>query len=300
MSRVERLLIYGAVALVVLSVAVTAAFFVVNAGDEELSAEAAQMLAVRQSPYATKDNLHVALAGLDAPQGESPISAGEKWLAEQDRIASLRSKERKAAYDKAEDERSHRLRMSGNFDCRPAVLSCWKDVEARAPEHSASLAANAELYRRYLQLHAMPGYFDTARSSMGTVSMYVPPPLRTLFIEDIALRVQRARTAPERSAALAVLDSDIRTWRTVLTGEGNLVSKFVALFNLHADYALLADISGDSRVGLSTHLGEIEAIVSRMSPNDWKITGALDYEFRMLAAVFDDIGREQGLLAERL
>ena len=285
--------VYTAAALALAFMGLTIAFFAVNAGDEELSREAEQMLKPPENPYAAAENLYVALAGFDAPRGVPIIAAGQKTIAAYDRIASLSAKDRKAAHAAAGAERSDRLQVRGGFDCRPAVKSCWSAVENRRTEHASELKANEDLYRRYLQLHAMRGYFDTSKPSMDTPNGYAPAPLKTLFLESVALRIKDARTAPERSVGLADLDRDIRTWRAMLTGHGNIVSKFVAIHHLHADYALLADILGDSRLDLSSHLREIEDMLSRVEPNDWKIAGALDYEFRMIAALFVDIEREQ-------
>lgn len=292
MNGLKRLLVYTCIAVALGFIGVTIAFFAVNAGDEALSAEAAQMLKVPQSPFPAEENLYVALAGLDAPQGQSPIAVGERRIAAYDRIAASPSKARKAAYAAMDADKSDRLQMSGSFDCQPSVKSCWSDVESRRADHAATMKGSTRLYRRYMQLHATRGYHDTAQPSLHVPLVYASPPLRSLFVEDVALRVKDARTPQERSAALSDLDRDVRTWRAMLVGHGGIVSKFVAMYSLHGNYGLLADIIADPRIDLSAHMREIEAMLAHVAPEDWKIAGALDHEFRVMGAVLDDVERE--------
>lgn len=71
-------LIRWPLAVLALLVAVLVA---INAADQDLSVQAQVMLHSPPNPYADADNLYVLLAGIDAPEGRSPLIVGQANIA---------------------------------------------------------------------------------------------------------------------------------------------------------------------------------------------------------------------------
>ena len=214
--------------------------------------------------------------GFDAPPGVSTITVGQDRVAAADRIARLPAKDQEAARRAAAAAQPERMKFSGSTTgfCRPVASSCWSGVEKYREEIRTLLKANGELNRRYMALHALPGYFDTAVPSMDEPRAGALPDVRNLFVANTALRLKDAAAPRERSAVLADLGRDIAMWRAVVKGEGSVVSKMVAINNLHGDLALLGDIIGDWTISWSAHASEVAAMLDHLAPADWKIGGA--------------------------
>lgn len=273
-------------------VGVVVALLAINATDEDLAPKTQRMLEAPANTHAPDENLYLALAGFTCVIGVSTIAAGQSRIAEMDRVAVLPVAYRDRAQAILEKGNPDSLRFTGVLShCHPVRTSCWEGVESHRAAIEALLLANAELYRRYLQLHTFPAYFETAKPSARTQIISVHPTVRRLFLSNVALRVKDATTAEERRAALSELDRDIRMWRVMLKGEGSLDSKLIALDRLHDAYALLADIAG-SIGALSEHYEEIGRMLSRLSTDDWKIGAGVGHELRSTSARLHDFQRD--------
>src|ERR1019366_2608062 len=90
----------------------------------------------------------------------------------------------------------------------------------------------------------LPGYHETARPSYLAPFYLVPPPVRCLFLFDIANRIQTGSLQQQR-AAIEDLSQDLRIWMAMLQGDGTLLSKMVAAASLHRDLMVLADVVTD-------------------------------------------------------
>jgi hypothetical protein len=257
----------------------------INASDEELGPEVKLLLSPLENPHAAEWNLFVALAGFNAPSGASMIEAGQANIVEFDRTAELAPRDRAAGLEKA--AQSQTLMFKGAVDfCQPLMRSCWAGGEQHANEINVLLEQNGELYRRYMQLHEIPVYYDTAQPSFVVLRGYVPGAVRSLFLSNVALRLKSAVTPQQRSAVLADLDSDLNMWRIVLTGHGSLTSKMMAIANLHGDLALLGDIIADRTIDITRHSEQIEAMLDRLVLDDWKIADIFSSEFRFSAMFY--------------
>jgi hypothetical protein len=263
---------------------VVAALISINAFDEEPAPEVKLLEKVAENSSSAENNLFVALAGFNAPAGVAIIEAGRMKIAEYDAIAKLPLKDQFAT---RENPAIQRLIFQGALDfCQPLVKSCWKDIQSHDGEIHGLLAENWELYGRYLELHRMTAYYDIAEPPVATFPPSVPGSVRSLFLADVALRIRNAATPQERSMALADLSRDLSTWRTVLTGHATLISKMVAIANLHGELALLGDVIADPTIELAPHYNEIEAMLDQVTLADWKIADVFRSEYRFIAAAY--------------
>lgn len=256
----------------------------INFYDPGLSEEAKRLAAPPQNTYAHERNLYVLLRGIDAPAGASPVHAGLQRIAVSDELAPLFAERFFQGVAKRDEVVEKQLEFTGKIDFCDDLQEqpCWTGVETKAAQIAQLRAANAELYSRYLRLHEASGYFDFSRPTLEMPLIYAPRQLRQLFLAQVAIRIKQGPAA-ERRKAFEALRADIRTWRHMLGGEGELIAKMLALSYLHADYLLLGEIVADSRFDVAAHAREIEATLDTMQPTDWRIGSFVGREHRFHA-----------------
>ena len=270
----------GAVLLLIVLV------YAINAFDEDLSPEAKALLMVPPNPYKPEDNLNLVLLGLDAPEGVSPVAAGEERLAALKKDLAEATKDPNHRWPDFYEQKRPKLEFQGKLDfCRPLTGSCLQGVAARKADIERLVKANRELVRRYSQLHDRQGYYDGI-ADIAFLPAFAPPGLRQLYLANVALQVKTG-TRSQQAAALASLRDDIRTWRLMLTGEGSLISKMIAVANLQGDFALLADAIAERDFDLPAHASAVRAALEVMKEEDWKISGVQRYEFRFTANLLE-------------
>jgi hypothetical protein len=289
MQRFLRIFLKTFAGLLGTSVALFVLMIAVNWSDEELTPGAKALLTAPPNPYKPEENLYLALLGLDAPQGESPVAAGRTRVAvyEDELAAGLKNPE--YVFPHLMERRSKRLPFEGRLGfCRPLQDSCYADVDDHRDEIETSLKANRELFDRYSRLHGMKGYYETGTPSFYMLVPYAPPEIRQLVLADIALRM-KADSLVRQKAAFAGLADDVRTWRRMLAGSGSLISKMVAISNLQGDYALLADVIADPDAGLDRFSPEIGAMLDLSNGPEWKIGAIFAYEYRADAYLWEQM-----------
>lgn len=267
LGRTLKWLGAGVLALMLLASLLLLIALLVNAHDEPLGPQALTLRTPPANPYLAADNVYVALQGFDAPPAESVIAAG-----------TARIEQRLTRPD------AHRLVFKGDVSfIQPLVSSVWDE----APQHEEQIrtlaADNHELLMRYLDLTLLRGYYESAPSVALTPSPQVPNEVRRLFLAQVALQM-RAPGHFERQLGLAELELDIRLWHRVLTGEGTLLWKMLAIAFLQSDYLLLADLIADRDVDLDPREAYAEALVPSFDAGDWDLGRAFAAEFRIQIA----------------
>ena len=264
--------------------------FISNAQDEALSSQAQALLRPPPNPLQPEDNIYLALEGFDAPAGESVIAVGQARVEHYNRNidAALRdpSPQRMASL-RADGQR---LAFRGDVSfLHPLDGSVWSEASQHQAQIEKLLADNGELYRRYLDLLPMRGYYETARAGEFVPFSDVPGEVRKLFLAAIALHL-RSAFARERERALADLELDVQLWRAVLTAHGALLWKMQSVAYLQSDYLLLADLIADERA-LPRTVTEGDALVPLFDLKDWDIGSAFAAEFRLTASVLRGVDR---------
>ena len=275
----------GLLALTVLAAALLLSALLVNAHDQALTPEVRALLTPPPNPYDAADNIYVALMGFDAPPAESVIAVGEARIEHYNRNidAALRdpsavSPESLAAKD------AHRLAFKGDVSfIRPLESSVWDEAPQHELQIEALLQDNHELMERYFDLILLRGYYETARPSAAMPYPAAPSEVRRLFLAQLALQM-RARSHFQAQLGLAELEGDIRLWRRVLTGEGTLLWKMLAIAFLQSDYLLLADLIADPGIDLAPGERYAESLVPPFDAGDFDLGRAFAAEFRVQVA----------------
>ncbi len=289
MRTIWRLLRTGLLWLCALVLGFVAVVVAINAFDEDLAPETEALLAAPPNRYAPEQNLYLSLMGMEAPAGESSITVGQARLDEYERHLEATIKDPRLAVARLGKKIPKALAFKGKIDfCHPLTASCWTGIESHKAEIKTLIDDNRELYQRYLNLKGLPGYYETATPSMYAPLAFPSPDVRSLFLADLALRM-KSGNATQRAAALADLEGDLQVWRTMLIGDGSLISKMVAVANLQGDYLMLADMIADSSIDLRGSSSEIEHLIMPFDRADWKIGKFLGYEFRSMAPLWEQM-----------
>ena len=276
-----------------------AAVWLINLRDEPLTPEAQALLVPPPNAYAPEDNIYIALAGLDAPPGESVTAVGlariERFNHEVD--AASRDGRLEALAELATQEAPDpRLEFKGDIGfSQPLDRSVWNDAPAHETDIAKLLTDNAELYQRYVDLHRRRGFYETARPSITAPPVYLSAQsIRKLFLADVALRLRNDEPRLRR-AALTDLTDDVRLWRAVLTGRGALASKMVAIAHLQGDYLVLGDMIADAQTRLPVDAVESDLVVPLFALGDWNIGSTFAEEFRAEAVTLEELQRASAL-----
>jgi hypothetical protein len=178
----------------------------------------------------------------------------------------------------------HRLAFKGDVSfIRPLESSVWNEAPQHEPQIEALLQDNHELIERYLDLLMLRGYYETVRPSALTPYPAAPNEVHRVFLGQLALQM-RANSHFQRQIGLAELEGDIWLWRRVLTGEGTLLWKMLAIAFLQSDYLLLADLIADPGVDLALREEYAESLVPLFDAGNFDLGRAFAAEFRVQAA----------------
>jgi hypothetical protein len=262
-----------------------------NLFDERLAPAAAALLAPRSDPLPDNDNLYVAFVGFSAPSGRSMLEVGEEEVEAFNRVADRLMTDPAVATAYYSSSRANRLTFKGNIQAWGWVTSSlWSTAKSHRAEIAALVAANQELYRRYLALHQLRGYFDSARPGASGPWPNVSPDVLKLFLADAAVRLHTG-TPAQKDAALADLQADVRMWQAVLDGYGGLFSKVIAAISLHADFLLLGDMVTDPDFDPAPFGDRLMTLLTPFALQDWKIGAAYRWEMLNTAPLYKAIAR---------
>jgi hypothetical protein len=128
----------------------------------------------------------------------------------------------------------------------------------------------------------MSGYFETERASTAANVFAPPTEVRNLFLANFALEMQTGNES-RRQAALTRFRKDIDLWHRMLTGEGNLISKMLAVAYLQNDYLVLSDMIADPNTSLPD---DSDSLLPESDLREWNVGKVFASEFRFHSFVY--------------
>jgi hypothetical protein len=285
-ARITAKVLGGLIAFVFL---MTVAWFIVNSFDAPLSPQAKALLTPPPNPYSSDDNLYLAMAGLEGSSERSIAEMGQERIAAYNQALDLMLANSDLALDVNKKWDAAKLKPTDKLDLGPQrTTSIWTDAKSHRQDIAAALASNQKLYQRYLSLHHLHGYYETARPSYLAPVISAPQYLRVLFLDSVANRIQTG-TPQQQRKALTDLQDDLQTWRTVLKGNGTLIGKMLAAAWLHGDLILLSDLIEDPSGDLQ-HLDDaLGALSLPFDPKDYRIGNAFLAEWPGVATLYKTI-----------
>jgi hypothetical protein len=291
LKRVLAVLAILVLAMVLLVVGLAVTAYVVNLHDEPLSAQARAFLVVPPNELKPEDNLFVQLAGLSAPSGGSTTAAGLALAARYERAYAGATPDFEELQRLLEPDPSA-LNFVGaaQFCGATREVSVWAEALAHEADVASLSIDNAELYGRYLDLPRPRGFYDVTAGT-AQFPFLASSSLRCLFLADVALRLRSASPAV-RAQALGALTQDIRVWRTMLTGEGGMISKVLPVSYLHADYLVLADAIADPAFALPA-AQDANEIAPLFELSAWDIGKVFPVEHRFVVKSLTSAAEEE-------
>jgi len=288
-ARIARISLRIVGVLAVVALAILLASFAANLHDQPLNAEAKALLKLPANPYGPNENIYISMAGFDALAAQSVVTTGEARVSEYNKALdwSLAHPTELAAYATKSDP--DKLKFSGTSDlCSSPQSSVWAETKKHRLDVAALISTNQELFQRYLGLHQLLGYYETARPSYLAPFYLVPSPVRCLFLFDIANRIQTG-SLQQQHAAIKDLSQDLRTWMAMLQGDGTLLSKMIAAASLHRDLLVLADLVTDPSSDMMLFEGNQAAVLTPFPIKDWNIGNAFGAEFRAMVPLYGQL-----------
>ena len=274
--------------LAVLALALFALVFAINWRDEPFTPRARALLAAPANSLRPDDNIYLAMAGFSAPSGASVFTTGESRIEHyNEHLEAVLHDPSAQALDSLTLKDPHALEFQGQAEfVQPLTGSLWEQVPPHRSEIEALTVLNGELFERYLALERLPGYFETARPSYLAPAVFVPTEVRYLFLEEAVLRL-RGASAREQRSALDQLIADVGLWRRVLTGQGLLISKMLALAYLESDYLVLADMIADPHSAIPLGPEDADNAAPLFALRDFDLGPAFAAEFRVQASLLE-------------
>ena len=287
-GRILKWVALVAGSLFLLALVLFAVVFAINWRDQPLTPRARALLAAPSNPLKPDDNIYLAMAGFSAPSGASVIATGESRIGHyNEHLDAVLHDPSAQALDSLTLRDPRALRFQGQAEfVQPLTGSLWEQVPPHRSEIDALTVLNGELYERYIALERLRGYFETARPSYLAPAVFVPTEVRYLFLEDTVLRL-RGGSAREQRAALDQLIADVGLWRRVLTGQGLLISKMLALAYLESDYLVLADMIADPHSAVPLGPDDADNAAPLFALRDFELGTAFAAEFRVQASLLE-------------
>jgi hypothetical protein len=277
--------------LVLLCVLLGGLVLLVNLRDEPLSAGARALLTPPANPYPSAQNIYLAMMGYDAPAGESPTTAGARLVEQFNANLEGMLRDQSAGRLRPQPPDPHALAFRGELGF---IVAQAGSVLSQASAHRAQITQllrdNAELYQRYRALPGLRGYYETVRPSWLAPARG-PNILHRLFLADVAVRAGDPASSAQAQADLA---ADLRLWHAVLTGEGGILSKMLAVAYLQEDELLIADLLAEPRLPFTAAAEDVAPLYPLA---DWDIGSAIAFEFRTAAALLrytEEVGLHGG------
>lgn len=260
--------------------------YAINVRDEPLAPRTVALGRAPTNVLRPEENLYIAMAGFEAPAGESVFTAGLARIERYNTRVDAASADPRAIPNDSPGAGS--LQFKGVFEFPRTDQSYWTLIPPRRSEVERLLDDNRELYARYLALHHLRGYFPTARPGVSVPLVYPPTEVRQLFLASVVLRM-RADDPRVARQALADLEDDLQLWRVMLAAEGTFVSKMLAIAYLHADEQLLADAIADAGASIPLGADDAPAVAPLFPLADWNIGGVYADEFRVQLTILEQM-----------
>ncbi|HTD74314.1 MAG TPA: hypothetical protein VK652_12370 [Steroidobacteraceae bacterium] len=295
LARIARIAAKTAAAFIAFVLLLGLVWAVINSFDVPLSEQAKALLMPPPNPFPADENIYLAMAGLEGAGERSITEMGQERIEAYNEALDSMLLNPDSAFGLSSQWDATKLKLSGKLELGSArSASIWASTKSHRQEIAAMLAANQQLYQRYLSLHRLRGYYETARPSYMAPVVIFPPQLRSLFLGDVANRIQTGSSKQQREA-LTDLQRDLQMWRTVLKGDGTLISKMLAAAFLHTDLILTADLINDTGFDSSSLDEPLDPMLLPFDPKDYRIGNTFAAEFRATAPFYQTISAANGL-----
>jgi hypothetical protein len=275
-------------------VALFALAVLINWRDESLSDEARSLLETKPVEVPDSENIFVALAGFNAPEGDDIFEVGrshikkiEKELEQDPSGRKIALGSLKKSEETKEQEERKALRWQNTeppFDCQfdkdADFLKCAHDQKDRLEK---TLEANKTLIRRYRFLQDLPHYVmsQTPDIWFAADGYQLTATIKKALAAQALLDIESGNVKAVK-AGLTFFKKDMALWRRMLEGKSFLIDSMIATAqitrNIHELSLLLSSPSTDAR----KYAPEWREVLTPLSREQYSLRPAIGGEIRFV------------------
>jgi hypothetical protein len=226
--------------------------------DEHLDPELARELAKSRPKVIEPGNAWLAMLGIDAPAGASPVASGEKQM----RDIEEAIKDGKSTGEVISASLANRSQLAFKGKLPQFYGKEKRGILAYASTHPSEVVSlcrdNAELLRRYEQIRSLPRFTEPLE-----YGFYSPFPHFAPTRSGQQLLFLRMATQAEQGdliGALTGLRDDMEFWRGVARDSRTLISKLISFAALSTDLRFAAEL-GSSRILTPAEMALVKEIL---------------------------------------
>jgi hypothetical protein len=289
MRRTLRVIAVASLWALGVCVFVVVSILAINAFDEKPNEASQKLAASSGSAIPDSDNAYLALIGFDAPVGTEPIAEGRRLVAEHD-MATAADPWGLAASTSPNvgtvaSRKPGQLRFEGRERmgfCDPLRGDVQGQAPVKRPELNSLHAANQTLVDRYIAVQKLNGFAVVAQPSvLEPVPVAEWSPTQQLLLCESVVEV----LTQSGVETLSFVDDDLRFWRRVLAGDGNLISEMIATAFLARDLRVVSAIIATPTFPVEVHATEFREMLTPMNSPGSGMSRALAREYALQAAL---------------
>lgn len=255
--------------------------------DETLNPVIEKLTAAPSAPPAA-ENAYFLLWGLKASSDLDPHVAGQKIIAEHERLVA--AKANLADYKIDQYLGSEPLSFEPAIKrCDPSEHECLEFYQGMRQQIEADFEKYASYIERYRTTRRFPHFYERV-ASWAFFSPFPPyesmVALSSLVDGKIALQVASPGT---RKAALDELAAELHLWRRIIRDSDALLTQMISTAVLHRKYALASGILRAYPDTVRQYPETMAKITSPLLAKEINLVRALENEFRLGVALYRDL-----------
>ena len=262
-----------------LVIVLTALLVAINWRDEPLSDEARALLAEKPANVPDRENIYVAMAGLDAPEGADIFEAGRNRIEATKKTQGLHPLEVKHAADQDTKEKLAWQATNPPFDARISQGTHFPEsVRAKKDLIQAALAANKILIQRYRSMQELPEYAAPKFFSLFYDSIDYQQMMKTqrFLLAQALLDMEAGNTG----AGLSFFKKDLAMWRRVLEQKTYLLDTMFAVRSMTNDIYVLNLLLASPSTQAEMQRDEWRELLEPLSQEQYSLFSAVKGEIK--------------------
>ncbi len=243
--------------------------------DEPLSPDLVGELAKPRPEVIEPGNAWLAMLGIDAPAGVSPVVYGEKQMRDLEKAI----KDGKSTQEIISASLENKSALSFKGKLPPFYCKENRGIIAYSTAHSAEVESlcldNVELFRRYEQLLSLTNFTEPLVYGFYTPFPHFSPTRSSQQLLFLQLATQAGQGDLIR--ALTGLRDDMAYWRIIARDSRTLISKIISFVALNTDLRFAAEL-GSSRPLTPPELALVKEILHPFDKGETSLAKAFQGE----------------------
>jgi len=237
--------------------------------DERLDPELARELAKSRPKVIEQGNAWLAMLGINAPAGASPVASGEKQIREIEKAI----KDGKSTVEVMSESLANKSELTFKGKLPPFYGKEKRGIMAYATTHPAEVISlcrdNAELLRRYEQISSLTRFTEPLEYGFYSPFPHFAPTRSSQQLLFLRLAVKAGQG--DLIGALTGVRDDMAFWRLVARDSKTLISKIISFAALNTDLRFAAEL-GSSRILTPPEIALVKEILRPLGKGEVSIS----------------------------